>query len=169
MRLLPSGEVSCRARQGRCEDTRTHSMQQLLHPWVRSLQASPSSDQGVILSPHLETCFPNTRTWQLLLLSKAAKHCAAKLRKQGGSFKLQRIVKSSMSVRPPAELSSVGVAANFSLDFCPTLISWHLYIFRKSQTNYGRKTQWKIFHQSCFRKKSCSLNPVTPSLITKLH
>ena len=28
----------------------------------------------------------------------------------------------------------------FSLVFCPILISWHLYIFRKSQTNYGSKT-----------------------------
>ena len=28
---------------------------------------------------------------------------------------------------------------NFSWGFCPTLISWHLYIFRKSQMNYGPK------------------------------
>ena len=52
---------------------------------------------------------------------------------------------------------------DFSLGFCPTLTSWHLYIFRKSQTNYGPKTQWNFFYQSFFQKKSCSLNPVTPS------
>ena len=43
----------------------------------------------------------------------------------------------------------------------PALISWHFYIFRKSQTNLGQKPNEKHFHQIFSEKKSCTLNPVT--------
>ena len=63
-----------------------------------------------------------------------------------------------------AKMRRLGMTWNFFRVFCPTFISWHLYIFRKLQANYGLKTQWKMLHQIFFRKKSC-LNPVTPSPI----
>ena len=37
-----------------------------------------------------------------------------------------------------------------------------IYIFRKSQANYGPKTQLKNFTRFFFKKKSCSLHTETP-------
>ena len=39
-----------------------------------------------------------------------------------------------------------------------------VYIFRKSQMNYGPKTQLKMFTRF-LKKKSCNFNPLTPSHI----
>ena len=44
------------------------------------------------------------------------------------------------------------------------IVSPGIYIYRKSEMSYGPKIHWILFTSS-FQKKSCSLNPVTPSHI----